>query len=440
MSSLEVINPYRPNAWQVRYHTSRNRHLALAGGMGSGKSLAAVQEHIQLALEYPGSLWLVGRKTLPSLKDTILRTFLAAIPNDLIADYNKAHLNIKLVNNSEFIFRSLDDEEKLKSLELAGFIVDEANEIDENIYNRLKDRMRQKLPGGASPRFRSTIMLNPGDEDHWIPQLFLFKKPALHEMIQSSTYENLENLPSDYVDELETMYSKDKQQRNIYGQFGKVHLGKAVYPQFANGNYIKEFEYNPALPIVRGWDFGFRRPAVVWAQVERRQIKIIAEMLGKDIYLQDFIKDEVFPYQETLFGLNGRYVDYCDPRGSDQSDKGKTSIDILHEHGVRPIYRRSWINEGIKVVKDQMDMIDKSTGLPNLLVHPRCRNLIEGFKGGYAREDGEEMPRKCGYYEHLQDAARYLCLHVSQRFKVQEHLQSVERVYISPHTGRRLEF
>lgn len=443
MSDTEIVNGYKPNAWQVKYHTSPNRHICLAGGMGSGKSLAAVQEHLQLALEYPGSLWLIGRKTLPSLKDTILRTFINAVPEKLIADYNKAHLNIKLINGSEFIFRPLDDEEKLKSLEISGFVVDEANEIGEDIFIRLKDRMRQKLPGGGSPRFRSTIMLNPGDEDHWIPQMFLFRRPFLHELIPSSTFENMENLPDDYVDELQTMYSKDKQQRLIYGMFGKIHTGRPVYPQFNNGNYIRDIQFNPKLPVVRSFDFGYNRPAVVWAQMERGQIRILAELLGKSIYLEDFLKEQVFPYQETLFGVDVRYMDFCDPRGSDASDKGKTSIDILREHGIRPAYRRTWIEEGVKAVKQCMDTIDKPSGLPNYIIHPRCKNIIEGNKGGYCREEGEEMPKKDGFFEHLQDCQRYLIMHCLQRSKIQALMTGEienQRVYVNPITGRRVEF
>lgn len=448
MSEIQVAMTYRPNAWQVRYHTSRNRHLALAGGMGSGKSLGAVQEHLQLALENPGSLWLVGRKTLPSLKDTILRTFLGAIPDQLIADYNKSHLNLKLVNGSEFIFRPLDDIEKLKSLEIAGFVIEEANEVEKPVFDRLKDRMRQKLPGGTSPRFRSTIMLNPGDEDHWIPQLFLVDKPALHELIHSTTHENLENLPADYIDELSTMYSPDMQQRLIFGQFGKIHTGRPVYPQFTNGGYVREVPFDPKYPLIRGWDFGYNRPAVVWLQMVGRQVRLLAEMMGKNVYLEDFIKEEVLPYQSSLFGEGTkeqplRMLDFCDPRGADQSDKGKTSIDILHEAGIRPAYRRTWIEEGIKAVKQCMDTVNPSTKEPNYLVHPRCKNLIDGLRGGYKREEGEEMPEKDGFYEHLQDAHRYAILHCVQRAKINALMNNdIEpaRVFVNPHTGRRIEF
>lgn len=89
-----------------------------------------------------------------------------------------------------------------------------------------------------------------------------------------------------------------------------------------------------------------------------------------------------------------------------------------------------------------MDTIDEKTQEPNFLVHPRCKVLIEGYRGGYAREDGEDKPKKDDYYDHLQDCARYLIVHALQRSKISALMnkQSEIRRYISPHTGRIIEF
>lgn len=328
MSNISVRIPYEPNPWQAKYHLSTAKHCCLVGGVGSGKTTAAIAEHVELALENPGSLWLIGRATLPALRDTILRSFLNFVPNELIRDFNKAHLTCTLVNNSQFIFRPLDDEEKLKSLEIAGFIIEEANEVKEGIWKRLKDRMRQRLPSGKHPRYRSTIMLNPTDEDHWIPQVFVTQKPQAHEIFFSSTLENRDNLPDDYVDELKRTYSKDMLQRLLYGQFGKIHAGRPVYPQFAKGLYInRNLAYDPTLPVIRGWDFGYNHPACAILQMKGEQVRVLYEFMGSKIYLDDFCRGSIqsgdnnpnhvgiLPFCDRIFGPNARYIDFCDPRG-----------------------------------------------------------------------------------------------------------------------------
>ena len=411
--------------------------------MGGGKSFAAVQELKALALENPGFTYVIARKTMPSLRDTTMKTFFACMEDGLIprGGHNKTNNIVTLVNGAQFLFRPLDDLEKLKSLEIAGFFVDEANEIDLDTYNIFKSRVRQKVKTKEPTMYRTIIALNPGEEDHWIPQLFLHVKPPNHEMFQSTTMDNLKNLPDGYIEELKATFTPDMQQRMIYGLFGRVHKGRPVYASFSRGNYVSPVEYRSDTTLVRAWDFGFNHPAVVWMQIVGTQARILAELQGRNIYLQDFIRDEILPFQQNLFGdIKSKIIDFCDPRGSDESDKGKSSVQILNDHGIYPIYRRTWIEEGIKVVKHYLDTKGPD-GSPNFLIHPRCKILIEGFKGGYKRLDGEEIPDKDNTYDHTQDCLRYGLLHCFQRSKIAQ--LSIEhskiRRYTNPHTGRIIE-
>lgn len=443
---MEIKLPWTPTSWQKLYHQTNSTHCCLVGGLGSGKTSAAVVELVIQAIEQPGTLWLVGRKTLPSLRDTILRSFMQWCPPELIKDFNKANLVCKLINGSEIIFRPLDDPEKLKSLEICGFVVEEANEIEEEIYNRLKDRVRQMVKG-KKPKYKTTIMLNPTDEDHWIPQLFLHKRPPNHEMFTSTTFDNMGNLPEGYTDELANTYTPEMLQRLLYGKFGRVHTGRPVYPQFSKGNYVASIDYDIDLPVFRSWDFGYGHPACLWSQFKDGQLRVFAEKMGKNIYLDPFIV-ECRKFEETVFFpkvVSGvlktiRYLDFCDPRGNDESDKGKSSIQILNEAGIWPTYRRTFIEEGVKAVRNLMDTVESKTRQPNLLIHPRCSILIEGCRGGYALEDGKDKPRKDGYYDHIQDTLRYKAIFLLQRKKIEAFSQAQTRSYTDPRTGYRREY
>lgn len=396
--SIDVYSEYKPLPWQVKFHQGNWTHGASVGGKGSGKTRSCIEELKMCALEFPETAWLIGRKTLPSLKDTTYREFLECTPEALIRDHNKSDRNIILVNGSIIMFRPLDEPKKFDSLKISGFLIDEADENERPVYDTLKSRMRQLTKYGQ-PRFRSMLSLNPCEEDHWIPELFLHTKPKDHEIFFSSAIDNQENLPLGYVDQLRSIYTNDMQMRMIYGQFGRVHRGSPVYPQFTRGNFITAVDPMPKHPIYQGWDFGYRRPSCVWSQFIDGQFRVLAERLGKNIYLEDFIRTEVLPYQQSLFGDWPQYRAFCDPHGSDESDKGKTSVEILNDHNIFPVHRRTRIQEGIKAVKELMDT--KSTsGLSNFIIHPRCQNLIEGFRGGYHREDGEDDPFKDNHYDH----------------------------------------
>lgn len=438
---MDINFDYTPVKWAEDFHRCSDKWCALVGGLGSGKSTAMVEELYALGVENPGFTYLIGRKTLPSLRDTTMKTFFARAPSGFIKENNKTNLVVTAFNNTEFIFRPLDDLEKLKSLEIGGFGIDEANEIDRPMFDTLKSRVRQKVNGKEPTMYRGILALNPGEEDHWIPELFLHVKPEGHKMFTSTTFDNAKNLPEGYIDELKNTYSPDMLQRMLYGLFGKIHKGRPVFPQFGRGNHIRVAEYMQDTTLIRGWDFGYNHPAVVWMQMKNKQIRILAELLGKEIYLKDFIQDQVLPFQFSLFGeLKVPPKDFCDPRGSDETDKGKTSIQILNDHRIFPAYRRTWIEEGVKVIKECMDTKTED-GDTNFLIHPRCKNLIEGYNGGYARIDGQEIPNKDDYYDHLQDATRYAIIHAVQRQRINQlnNQAQATRVLTSRHTGRRIE-
>ena len=438
---MDIRIKYDPVLWASRMHTGTWTNACLVGGLGSGKTTAALRELQACALENPGFTYLIGRKTLPSLRDTTMKTFFDVVEDGFIKSHNKSQNIVTLVNNSEFIFRPLDDMEKFKSLEIAGFFIDEANEVEEDLYMTLKSRVRQQVKEAPPTRYRTIISLNPGEETHWIPQLFLHRKPKGSEIFFSTTMDNMKNLPPNYVDDLMSMYSKDMQQRMLYGQFGRVHKGRPVFPQFQRGNFIRAIEPIAKEVIYRCFDFGFQNPACVWVQFIDGQLRVLAEKLGKRIYLDDFLH-ECFAYEAGLWGQWPKewYKAFCDPRGSDESDKGKSSVQILNEHGIYPVHRRTFIEEGIKAIKGLLDGVNG--GEPNFLIHDRCGILVEAFRGGYARADGENEPEKDGYYDHLMDALRYGAIHLTRRHQFQHarHVIDQQNVYIHPITGRRQEF
>lgn len=418
----------------------------------SGKTRGAIEDLIVSAFEFPGTGWLIGRKTLPSLKDSTWREFKESLNPALIKDDNKSERVVTLINDSYILGRPLDEMKKFESIKLAGFMLDEADEIDKPIYDTLKSRVRQIIHVNGQkvqPRYRTFLVLNPCEEDHWIPQLFLHNKPHDHEIFFSSSMDNLENLPDDYVDQLKSIYTEDMQMRMIHGQFGKVHRGRPVFPQFGRGHFIQPIDPDPTLPIFRCFDFGYNRPACVHLQYKGGQLRVLGSILGKEQYLDDFLKDTVFPKEKQWFdiprvipqGWRGwRFEAFCDPAGSQETDKGKTSVEILNEFGIYPTYRRTRIEEGIKAIKHFMDT-KTFDGDQGLVVHPRCTNLIEGLRGGYHRLDGEDDPHKDGRYDHEIDAFRYGAIHLFRRWKFGNATQvfSGARVIVNPRTGRRIE-
>lgn len=66
--------------------------------------------------------------------------------------------------------------------------------------------------------------------------------------------------------------------------------GNPFFPEFAQNarEYVSWSDVDPLKPIIRGWDFGRRKPAVVWLQEQNNQVVVLASIIGDDIDIHSF--------------------------------------------------------------------------------------------------------------------------------------------------------
>ena len=404
---------YLPLPMQRKFHESKARFRGYIGGFGSGKTLCGCMEAIILSLEYPGNLGVIARKTYPELRDTTMRTFFDVCPPEIITSFNKAEHHLKFVNGSEILFRSLDDPEKIK-MELGFAYIDEASEVDHESFLMFTGRIRK--PNVA--RRCVFITSNPTTTEHWIYRSFvkhdILEDFSDYELIQASTLENV-HLPKDYIDNLLANYPPAWIDRYVKGKFGYVGTGDRIYPGFSEELHVRDIKFIKNKPLIRGWDFGFIHPAVVFTQIDSDdRLLVHAEMQGSRILLDRFA-DQVCAFTRVTFGEEARIEDYCDPAGNQTNDKSEeTSIQILKIKGINCDFKGSSIKDGLTILRFKMDR--NTGGKPDFLVHPRCKILIEGAFGGYkcrCTKDGtviKDEPAPDGYFEHIQDALRYVAI------------------------------
>ncbi len=185
-----------------------------------------------------------------------------------------------------------------------------------------------------------------------------------------------------------------------------LSLSNRVFSQFSENHKRDHLEPLEGRRILRSWDFGYHFPACIFAQLDDfDRIRILHEVVGYQELLKHF-GERVLKISESLFpGVE--FEDICDPAGSQRSDKSdKTSIDILNTLGVYPFFQRSLIVSGIERIR--MKLAGESEGLPTLLIHRRCRHLIDAFEGGYRYASTDhELPYQEHPYEDVMDCLRY---------------------------------
>lgn len=404
---MTVINitSYEPLPKQLEFHLCPAKYRCFVGGFGSGKTKAGVWESIQLCLENPGNIGLIARKTYQELTDTTWHTLLEEVPEEVVYTYYRKQLRLVFRNGSQIIGRSLDDPKKYASLNLGFFYIDEGIEATEQDFLTLCGRLRLD----KVKQHKGFITTNPPTIDHWIYKYFVEKQDPNYKLIRASTYDN-PYLPKDYVENLQKEYPESWVKRYLEGEFGYVLQGDPVFPVFKESLHVdNNITYVPNTVLIRGWDFGWHHPAVVFLQIQNDKVVVLDEYMGTKIYLYDFVP-QILEYTNSHFP-HAQVKDYCDPSGIARSDKSeKTSIDILRSYNIYPLFKKSEIQEGIEWINRLLSTLAKD-GKPMLRVSPKCKILIQALLGGYCyqkRENkSEPVPMKDGYYEHIVDALRY---------------------------------
>ncbi|MBI1373937.1 MAG: hypothetical protein GC159_14535 [Phycisphaera sp.] len=226
----------------------------------------------------------------------------------------------------------------------------------------------------------------------------------------------------------------------------------AVYPAFDYATHVRTVEADAAATWIGGMDFGMRSPLVMlWAQVREatgdgagdgacdgagdgeeasgaggamrsraRECKEASGAGGAPRSPRVEVIDEYICSDATVErhlaaidarGWPGVAWLGVDPAGHQRSSHtGCSTIELLRRAGHRVRARRVGLRDGIERVRR---MIDPADGPPRLIVHPRCRRLIEALSTYHfdTQRPYDEQPVKDGP-DHAADALRYMIINL----------------------------
>ncbi|MER2006281.1 MAG: phage terminase large subunit [Psychrobacillus sp.] len=160
---------YEPMPHQLRFHEDSAKYKLYGGGYGSAKTSTCGAEFVSLAIGTPNGRGLVGAQTYPQLEQTCKKQIIEMMPSELIASYNQQKNEMVLTNGYEILFRSFDDEQKLRSLNLCHVYIEEANGVAYEVYTQLQTRLRHH----ATNNHKIIMATNP--DGNWIKTEILLK-------------------------------------------------------------------------------------------------------------------------------------------------------------------------------------------------------------------------------------------------------------------------
>jgi hypothetical protein len=220
---------YKANERQALFHAASETNKLYGGAMGGGKTWALCAEAIALSCDYPGNRGYICRHELTSFKrSTGLTLDLLLNQAGLVERHHQTDHLYLLRNGSVIYYGGLGDDlnaiDKLKSMELGWFAIDEASETTEAFFLMLGSRLRLKLPG---IRYFGLLASNP--DPGWLKHRFIDQKLPDHIFIPALPKDN-PDLPEGYVDRLRELFPNDWQARFLEGDWTAFEGTNNVFP------------------------------------------------------------------------------------------------------------------------------------------------------------------------------------------------------------------
>lgn len=182
------------------------RFPAFVAAWGTGKTMCGIARGMRLSESYPNNLGVIFRKEYTDLRDSTIKDF--ENYTNLKID---SHRDVVLENGSIIMFRHMEEMNILQNTNLGWFMIEQAEELDtDDQFFKLFGRLRRK----DVPHFGFIIANTNGH--NWIYKLWKMGQLEGGELFEGTTYDNLHNLPEDFIKSLDVL---KKEKPTVYNRF-----------------------------------------------------------------------------------------------------------------------------------------------------------------------------------------------------------------------------
>lgn len=407
MISINIKNPY--NVFNKHIYDNLEDYSNFTeihyGGASSGKSHGVVQKIVIKALQnwkYPRKV-LFLRKVSATIKDSIFQDVKECLSSFRILNrckINKTDYSIELPNGAVFLFKGMDNPEKIKSIKgISDIVMEEASEFTLDDYTQLTLRLREK----KHKEKQIYLMFNPVSKANWTYRTFFINKPS-NTAIYHTTYKDNRFLDNQAKQAIEDLIIKNEAYYKIYalGQFST--LDKLVFPLYERKLLNKDDANLKHLESYFGLDYGFINDPSAFIHVK-------VDMENKRLYVvEEYVKKHM---------LNDEIADVIKTLGYDKEIITADSAEKKSNQEIR--------NLGVHRIKDAVKGPDSViNGIQfmqqfEIYIDERCVKTIEEFENYTWTKDtktNEYINKPIDSYNHCIDAIRYAVGDLMQGSKI----------------------
>ena len=374
-------------------------HPAMVAGYGAGKSQAAVIRLALLALKYDGLSFGFVEPTYDLIRLIAFPRFQEILDEwGVKYNLNKADAIIKLENNSQIIFRSADNPERLVGFQLADAVIDEADtlRVDQAklVWTKMLGRIRERKPDN-SPNTLAAVSTPEGFA--FMYEMWGKEKREGYELIKAPTSSN-PYLPDGYIAQLQATYSSAQLSAYLDGNFVNLNAG-SVYHEFDRNlnSSIEVINSDDVLHV--GLDFNVSNMSAVIHVLRGDSVHVVNELTGVfDTPTMARLLKEKYPSHRILI--------YPDASGNARKSNNASESDhsILRSYGLQVL-----VNSRNPFIKDRVLSVNAmihNLGARRYFVNAAyCPSLVESLEKQCYAKTGE--PDKAGGFDHVVDATGY---------------------------------
>lgn len=344
----ETIADIRLGEAQYSIFESTARFLNAEGAFRSAKTWTALIKIRLQCEDYPGKpelrgtdtfagsgiRWAIARWTEDGLNQKLIPDYrnVCALLGLPVGEWNSRESCFDLPNGSRIYAVHLKSSQisgryaKVRGLTVAGFYIDQLEELPEDVYEEAALRLSQ--PGFPQQMIATP---NPVPETHWIARKWpIDNRRPDHQYLSLSVWDNAHNLSPETIRAAEQLYPVGHPARRtkLEGLRGMDVRGTPVYiGAFVRSRHVRAVALNTQLPLGESYDFGFHHPCVVFYQwAPWGWLRVLGGVMGQDMHLDEFLPI-VERYRALWFSdAEGQPVSFiqatCDPAGANENAQG----------------------------------------------------------------------------------------------------------------------
>lgn len=440
------------------------------GPIGSGKTTGCLLEFLRRAVRQKPSpidnirytRFIAMRDTYRNLERTTIPSWLDWVPKEAgswkggssgepgihiihqkMRDGTEFHLEVRFL-----AVQDADLEDVFRGFPVTGVFINEGDRLPTDVIHLARQRAGRYPPqkhGGASWRGVWCDFNAPNFEDEFdeyfgitdetlrAPNIGFFRQPGGRD----PDAENIENLPSDYYEELMVGMPDYWVARMIDNKLGHSRTGKPVFPEFSSTFHVAKHSIAPikGREIVVGADAG-RTPAAIFMQKDSEgQIRCLREFICEDVGAQAFgelladFAAENFPDHYDLSDREGRPLmrGVGDPAADNPTETSNKDDDawleiVSRASGIR--FKPAKTNKltiRLEALRQLLMKPIKIADKPAIIFSREMRILKKALAYGYIYAKRKisgpaiynEIPDKHGWASHPVDAAIYAIMELS---------------------------